>query len=389
MRSASVEELGVIDLFFTGILVTIIVMWILGSRGVLIGRLAAIMKRHILLTSSIFWAAFLVFAAFFVVDFDYFDRIHDIDEAVDAAIVSLDNGVNPYEEYVVPRFEGRWSPDVQWAMGPYNYLPLDLYVYYGLHSIFGGLDSPLWFVVTNLMFSYAAFILLRDLITSDWIVYAPLAGIVMLFYSFDNACLTMFLIVLSMYVYKRLSWHPAALAIVIMAMATMTKVFAVIPLAALVLYELDVGARARDWRRSIESVGAVAIGGIVGLALMLPFGVRAVLDAAVFFHTSEDLRVGTSAGGTVLSELMAGNEYYSVVSVVVVLASLAMGLLMKNLNNRVLLTTVAFLFVAVKSSLALPIVAGVFLMLLLKEIHDERSASPPRPEPDVAAAPHD
>lgn len=376
-----------IDLFFTGILITIILMWMLGVRDVLMGRLATVMKRHILLTSSLFWIAFFVFAAFFVVNFDYFDRIHDIDEAVDAAVVSLDNGINPYEEYVIPRFEGRWNPDVQWATGPYNYLPLDLYVYYSLHSIFGGLDSPLWFVVTNLMFSYAAFILLRDLITSDWIVYAPLAGTVMLFYSFDNASFTMFLIVLSMYVYKRFSWHPAALAIVIMIMAAMTKVFAAIPLAVLVLYELDVGARARDWKRTIEAAGAAAVGGVIALALMVPFGIRAVLDAAVFFHTSEDLRVGTSAGGTVLSELMAGNEYYSVVSVAIVLVSLAIGLFMKNLNDRVLLTTVAFLFVAVKSSLALPIVAGIFLMLRLKELHDERLAAGGRPESDAIATP--
>ena len=364
-----------IDVFFTGILATIIVLWILGARGVLVGRLAAVMKRHIVPTSLLFWVAFLAFMAVVVTNFDYFDRIHDIDEAVDAAVVSLDDGINPYEEYVIPRFEGRWNPDVEWTLGPYNYLPLDLYVYYGLHSVLGGLGSPLWFVVTNLMFSYAAFVLLRDMITADWIVYAPLAGIVMLFYSFDNASLTMFLIVLSMYVYRRLSWHPAALAVLLMALATMTKVFAVIPFAVFVLYELDMGARARDWRRSVEAVGATVAGGAIALALMVPFGVRAVLDAAVFFHTSEDMRVGTSAGGTFLSELLAGNDYFSVVSVGIVLVALVAGFFLRNLNDRVVLTTVAFMFVAVKSSLAIPIVAGIFLMLRLRELHDEKAIS--------------
>ncbi|UCE90793.1 MAG: hypothetical protein JSV90_04990 [Methanobacteriota archaeon] len=360
------------DVFFTGILVTLIVMWVLGVRGILIGRLAAVMKRHITLTSSLFWTAFAVFLAFFIIDFDYFDRIHDIDDAVNAAVESLDAGINPYEEDVIPRFEGRWSPDVQWTEGPYNYMPLDLYVYYGLHSVFGVLGSPLWFVVTNLMFSFAAFVLLRGLITRDWVVYAPVAGIVMLFYAFDNASLTMFLIVLSMYAYRRLSWHPAVLAILVMALATMTKVFAVIPFAVLVIYELDFGARAGNWRRPVEAAGAAAAGGVVALALMAPFGVRAVLDAAVFFHASEEMREGTSAGGTVLGELMAGSESYAVVSVVVLVFSLVIGLRLMSLSDRILLAIVAFMLVAVKSSLAIPIVGGVFLMLRLKELHDER-----------------
>lgn len=361
-----------IDVFFTGILVTVIVMWVLGARGLLIGRLAAIMKRNLALTSSLFWIAFLAFMAFFVTSFDYFDRIHDIDDAVDAAVASLADGINPYAEDVIPRFEGRWSPDVEWTFGPYNYLPLDLYVYYGLHGVLGGLGSPLWFVVSNLIFSFAAFVILRELLTSDLMIYVPLAGIVMLFYSFDNASLTMFLIVLSMYAYKRFSWHPAAVAIMLMVLATATKVFAVIPLAALILYELDIGARARDWRRSAEAMGAAAGGATVAIVLMLPFGVRTVLDAAVFFHASEDLRVGTSAGGTFLSEVMLGSDLYSVVSVAVVLGALIAGLRLRSLNDRVLLATVAFMFVAVKSSLAIPIVAGVFLMLRLKELHETR-----------------
>lgn len=362
-----------IDVFFTVILATIVVMWVLGVRGILLGRIALAIRRHLLVASSFFWLAFFVFAAVFIINFDYFDRIHDIDEAVDAAVASLDAGINPYEEYVIPRFEGRWSPSVNWTDGPYNYLPLDLYVYYGLNGVLDGLDSPMWFVVANLLFSYAAFLVLRDLITSDWVVYAPLAGIVMLFYSFDNASLTLFLIVLSAWVYKKASWHPAALAVVVMALATMTKVFAVIPLAVFVIYELESGAKAKDWRRIGETLAAVAVSAVVALLLMLPFGIGSVLDAAVFFHASEDLRVGTSTGGTLLSELMAGSGYYSVVSVAVVLASLVVGMHFRSLNDRVLLTTVAFMLVAVKSSLALPMVAGVFLMLRLRELHDERS----------------
>jgi hypothetical protein len=365
-----------IDLFFTGILASIILIWVLGVRCHFIGRLATLFKRYMLIVSAVFWVGLIVFAVVFVVNFDYFDRIHDIDEAVQAAVSSYPNGINPYEEFVVPRFMGKYAPNVLWTMGPYNYLPFDLFVYVGFHEVLGWIGSPgspVWFVLTNLVLSGIAFVILRDMLKADWIVYAPIAGIVMLFYSFDNASLTLLLMVLSMFVYVRIQWHPGALAIVIMALATMTKVFAGIPLVVLVLFELQLGLKLRDWRRLGDTVVATACGAGIAILLMLPFGISTVLDAAVFFHASETLREGTSVGGTVLSEIMHESEYYSMVSAAIVFAVLVIGMRLRSLNDRVLLTITAFLMVAVKSSLAPLIVAGLFLMLRLKESADAKT----------------
>jgi len=362
-----------IDLFFTGILVSIILIWVLGIRCNYFGRLATLFKRHILVVSAASWIGFVLFAVIFIVNFDYFDRIHDIDEAVQAAVDSYPMGINPYEEFVVPRFQGKYAPNVLWTLGPYNYLPLDLFVYVGFNEALGWIGSPVWFVLTNLVLSGIAFVILRGMLKVDWVVYAPIAGVVMLFYSFDNASLTLLLMVLSMFVYGRVQWHPGALAILIMALATMTKIFAGIPLVVLILFELQLGLKMRDWRRLGDVVVATACGAGIALLLMLPFGISTVLDAAVFFHASETLREGTSVGGTVLSEILHESEYYSMVSAAMVFAVLVISMRLRSLNDRVLLTMTAFLMVAVKSSLAPLIVAGLFLMLRLKESADAKT----------------
>ncbi len=375
-----------IDLFFTGILASILVVWLLGVRFPYIGQLAKFFKRYIYIVSAVFWAGLVLFAAIFVLDFDYFDGIHDIDEAVQTAVEVYPAGINPYEEFIVPRFQGKYAPNVAWSMGPYNYLPLDLFVYIGFYKALGWIGSPVWFVIANLMLSGAAFTILRSMLKADWIAYAPIAGIVMLFYSFDNASLTLLLMVLSIFVYRKASWHPGALAIFIMALATMTKVFAGIPLVVLVLYELQHGITARDWKRTVGAAVSTACGAAVAILLMLPFGISAVLDAAVFFHASGALREGTSVGGTLLSEIMLESEYYSMVSGAIVFAALIISMRLRSLNDRVMLTTTAFLLVVVKSSLAPLIVAGLFLVLRLREVADHNAIGQPGQGEETAEA---
>ena len=365
----------VIDPFFSGILASIVLLWVLGVRGVFLGRMASAIKRHLVPVSVLLWAALLVFAALFILYFDYFDDIHDIDEAVQAAVKNFISGGNPYEEYVVPRFQGKYAPSVTWTYGPYNYLPLDLIAYVGIHEVIGWLDAPVWFVLANLALSGAAFVVLRRIIGTDWVIYAPIAGIVMLFFAFDNVSLTLLLMVLSMYAYKHARRHNAALAIVLMGLATLTKVFAGIPLVVLILFELQKGLKARDWRAVGAVAGSSAASAGIALLVMLPFGVMAVLDAAVFFHASEELREGTSVGGTLLSEILQGSEYYSMISAGIVFAALLVGMRIRNLNDRILLTIMAFLLVAIKSSLAPLTVAGLFLILRLKEKSDENAAA--------------
>ncbi len=372
-----------IDIFYNGLLAGLLLMWVVGSRRVYFGRATALLKRHIFAVSAFFWLAFVVFAAVFVTNLDYFDRIHDIDEAVEAAVISHEADINPYEEYVIPRFKSRYAPGVEWTLGPYNYLPLDFIVYIGSYEVLGWIGSPEWFVVTNLILSAAAFSVLRVLLKTEWIAYAPLAGIVMLFYAFDNASLTLLLMVLAMYAHLRAQWRPGVVAIFLMALATLTKIFAAIPLVILVLFELQRQVSRRNWKDVAWTSAVVAASAVTAVLVMLPFGIQNVLDSAVFFHTSEDLRVGTSCGGTLLSEIALGSEYYTMVSAALVFASLIVGMKFRSLNDRILLTTMVFLLVSVKSSLAPLIVAGLFLMLRLREISDARaiSSSEPTAEP--------
>lgn len=370
-----------IDPLYNGILATLIVLWLLAHRTDRIGKLVSGLKRFGIVLTVLLWAAFLTFLIVFVTNFHYFDDIHDIDEAVETAVVSLDSGINPYEEYVVPRFKGKYVTDPDWAFGPYNYMPLDLLTYYGAYKVAGDAGSPYWFVAVNLLFCGAALLILRRLVDVPLLPYVPFAGIVMLFYSFDNASLTLLLMVSSVYVLERGRWHPEVFAIILMGMATLTKIYAALPFVVLLLYLLQEKVSMRDLQRLGEVVAATAICGVMALALMMPFGISSVMDAAIFFHTSEELRVGTSTGGTILSEIAIDSEYFGLIAMAVVLIAVVAGMFLRNMNDRVLMVIAAFLMVSVKSSLAPLTVAGIFLVLRMRQLHDEKHPTADSPAP--------
>jgi len=354
-------------------LAVIVVLWLVGIRPAGVGRFVSALKRHKLVIVSLLWFAFVVFAVLFALNFSYFEEIHDIDDAVDAAVNGIDDGLNPYAEDIIPRFKERYSPDPEWAYGPYNYLPLDLLVYFAAWGLLGDLGTPVWFVLANLVFSGIAMVVLRPLVRAKWATFVPVAGTVMLFYSFDNASLTLLLMVLSIYLYRTNKTHPALFSIVLMSLATLTKVYAAIPLIVLVLFELEKQLRGRNWRVASEVVIAACLSGAIALILLVPFGVQTVLDSAVFFHTSGEAREGTSIGGTVLAEIAAESAYYAVVSIALVLIALVVSFRLKSVNDRVLLVAIVFLLVSIKSSLAPLSVAGLFLVLSLRDRADERA----------------
>jgi len=333
------------------------------------------LRKRRVLVAAFLWAVFIALSAAFVVDFGYFEEIHDIDEAVDGGAAAVADGVNPYSEPVVPRFKEKYDEDTSWTMGTYNYLPFDLLVYSGARYLLGGLGSPLWFVVVNLAFSGIALYLLRGMLRIKWLSYVPFAGTVMLFYSFDNASLTLLLMVASVYLWRRQSKAWEAAGVVVMALAALTKVYAVIPLAVMVLFGLQRGVLDRDWRRTGRILVASCAGLGIAIAVVIPFGVGDVLDSAVFFHTSEEARVGTSYGGTVLAELAIGSDYFSYIAIAVVAAALVGSMWLPNMYDRTILVTIAFLLVSVKSSLGVLTVAGLFLALRLRELADERRAA--------------
>jgi len=197
----------------------------------------------------------------------------------------------------------------------------------------------------------------------------------MLFYSMDNASLTLMLMVLSLWALDSKHKYSSELAIFVMGLATLTKVYAGLPLAVMFLFEAEKRVRKPDWaciKRLVITASAVAV---IAISLMLPFGVSHVLEAAVFFHASEESRVGTSIGGTFLSELAPGSAFFVYIAVAVVLIALIGSFLLPNMNDRVMLVMISFLLVAVKSSLAPLTVPGIFLAIRLREITDERAVA--------------
>lgn len=363
-----------LDIFYNGVLLSILLLWLLSERPKRFGKLISFARSHPTSLVLVLWTMFLSFAVAYCLCFDQLADMHDIPTAVDSAVVSQSGGVNPYSHDVVPRFEGRYTPNPSWSLGPYNYLSLDLIVYYGIHALAGGLGMPFWFVAANLMFSAAAFIILQDMVQVKWRFYAPIAGIAMLFYSFDNASLTFLLIVASMYLYSRLKSNNGSVAVIVLGLAVMTKIYAIIPFVIFVLYELQLRAHLRDWRVFAKVSASVGVSGVVAIGLMLPFGIDNVIKSAVLFHLSAEARVGTSSGGTFLSELPLSDHLSTIISVALVMVSIVAALKLNSLNNRMLLASLVLLVVVSKSSQALLVVPGLFLVLRMREAYLARRA---------------
>jgi len=368
-----------IDIFYNGILGGIILLWVFTLRAKGMGRVIAYLKRLSPAITLCLWAIFVVFAIWYVLNFDSFEDMHDIDDAVEAAVVNADYGINPYEDYVVPRFKGKYFVGVDWTLGPYNYMPLDLLVYIGVESAIGFLDAPIWFVVANMVFAGVAMLMLRDLTSAPWLPFIPLAGTVMLFYSMDNASLTLLFMTCSVYALRKVKGFAEAISLIIMGLAVLTKIYAAIPFLVMLLYFIQSSAAARDWRKLAGVVLAAGVSGVFALLVMMPFGISSVLDAAVFFHTSEASRVGTSSGGTLLSEIALENPYFALIGAGLTAAAVVVGFWCRNMNDRVMLVVVTFLLIAVKSSLAPLTVAGLFLGLRMSEMADERRPSSDSP----------
>jgi len=92
-----------------------------------------------------------------------------------------------------------------------------------------------------------------------------------------------------------------------------------------------------------------------------------VLNSAVFFHMSTVARAGTSVGGTALAELAMGSPYFAFIAVGAIVAALLVSLKLRNLYDRIVLVSIVFSFVSIKSSLALLIVPGFFIVLRVRE----------------------
>lgn len=360
----------VLDLLFNGFLFFMVAIWLVGmmKRRSLAGFTGSLKKHGRILVPIVVWLVFISFCASYIVWFDQFSDAHDIPDAVNAGVIDVSHGGNPYVDKVIPRFDTKYGLDTKLDFGTYNYLPVDLMVYAGLHKALGFMGSPLWFVTSNLILWTAAFAAFYPFVHIKLRGYIPFAGTCMLFYSFDNAALTALLMVASIYALKRLrSDRAGMMSVMIMGLAVLTKAYAVVPFIVLVLWLFREQLRLRVAGETIRLVTASMTSAAIGVLVMIPFGIMNVLNSAVFFHLSTTSRAGTSVGGTVLAELAMGSPYFAYLAVGVVVAALAVSLKLGNLYDRIVLVSVAFSLISIKSSLALLVVPALFIVLRVRE----------------------
>jgi hypothetical protein len=373
----------VFDLLFNGFLFFMVAVWLIGmvKRKSIAGLTGSLKKHGRVFVPIVVWAVFLVLCASYVVWFDQFSAAHDIPEAVDAGVIDFSHGGNPYVDKVIPRFDTQYGIDTKVDFGTYNYLPLDLMFYSGMHRALGFLGSPLWFVVSNLMLWSVAFAAFYGFVPIKLRGYIPFAGLCALFYSFDNAALTALLMVASIYSLKKLRSDRAGIvSIIIMGLAVLTKAYAVVPFIVLLMWLLGEQLRLRHREESLKLVAAGVASAAIGVIVMLPFGIMNVLNSAVFFHLSTATRAGTSVGGTALAELAMGSPYFAYLAVGAIIAALVVSMKLRSLYDRIVLASIAFSLVSIKSSLAVLIVPGLFIVLRVREWMEVKEPVPVEPE---------
>ncbi|MEW5748299.1 MAG: glycosyltransferase 87 family protein [Candidatus Thermoplasmatota archaeon] len=379
-----------IEWIYNALIVLFVIAWVLAVKRPGALRFLAPLASRKKVTLAMAWTLFLALALTFVISFDYMEQSHDIDDAVEAAVESYLEGTNPYTDPVVPRFKemghfvlfgGLGDGEIEWAYGPYNYLPVDLLFYAASYEAMGGLGSPYWFVLTNLLLSSFALALLNRLLKVDWLLYAPAAGCIVLFLAFDNTSLTLLLMVAAVVAREQLRAHREVASLVLLGVASLTKVFAGIPFVCFLLRDIQCALKARDWRSLAQTGAAAAACGLLAFLVIYPFGTSDVLDSTVFIYSSGEEREDRPMGGTLLSELPLDSDYYSVISIASIVAALAVSLRFKNLNDRVLIVSMAVLLVSVKSTFAPFSVVALFIVLRARGITlgGKGEVAPPAP----------
>ena len=329
----------------------------------------------------VLWTCFLVAAGILVAGYGYFEESHDVDDAVEAAADAFLDGTNPYVEPVVPRFAemGHFvligdplEGEIEWAYGPYNYLPLDLLFYSACYGALSWLGSPTWFVLVNVVLAAASMYILNLRFRADWLLFAPVAGIVVVFLACDNSALTLLLMVSALHIRERSKVFPKELSLIVLGLATLTKIFAALPLVVFLLLDLQERVKDRDMRAVLRTILTVGACGALALLVIMPFGMSDVLDSTVFIYSSGETREDRPMGGTLLSELLPDSPYYSLITFAAIGATLLLGLRLRRVNDRVLLVSLAFLAVSVKSTLAPFVVPALFLSLRVWESRAKR-----------------
>ncbi len=364
-----------IDIVYNLLIVALVVVWMLKMQFQSFRALSLWVKKHRIAVMVVLWIMFSLYVAYYVSNFHYLAEMTDVDDAVDAAVVNMLNGTNPYREPVVPRFNemghfsiiGGGDHKPTWSYGPYNYLPLDLIVYAGSYKLLGFAGLPLWFVLANVVFASIGLYLLRGVLKIDWRYYLPAAGMVVLFMSMTNTSLTLLLVCAAVRVREEPFAQKEHLSLVLFGLASLTKIFAIVPFAVLALYGMRSSISEKDWHRFGRVLASLGVCAGIATALIVPFGAVSVMDSTTFVYSAGSASGGTMAvGGSLLGELIPGSGFYTLVSMGCVLAALVLSFRFRWPVDRVLLVFVVLLLVLAKSSYSPLFLAWLFLTLRIR-----------------------
>ncbi|MFW9991844.1 MAG: hypothetical protein ACFFD4_07270 [Candidatus Odinarchaeota archaeon] len=270
-------------------------------------------------------------------------------------------------------------------LAPYPYLPVDA-VFHGitlgaLHIISGMIfgDQIPWFAPS---FNIAGIITVNGslMILSMFVAYKtfPKASsesfmvgfLVIAPFLWNNVTLSTFLVICGLYFFlhkqpvhlqiksSQINIPSSALSIGFFSLAGLSKYLAAIFIAAILVDFL----RNREWKNLIYGTLGP---GVIATVMMLPFNIFWVLDATVFFYSSDRRLEDLSMGGTIVSEvakLLGIVEWVGLLSVVGFVAVGLFALFIRDSKTRLLF--VGFASLNVITGFSAQFIPMMFYMLI-------------------------
>jgi hypothetical protein len=208
----------------------------------------------------------------------------DVDDAMVAAIRGFLEGVNPYQEDIVPHILLTSSGSVT-VWGTYNYGPIDLIGYslgYLLFSPF--LPSNWWLFGTNFVLMIFIYLIFHAIYPDIHHIRKLIPFVILMsFFLQDNAVLMVLFLALAWWCYKKLT-NPKRdiMVIIFLTLGSLTKLFLVVVLFAYIYYIIFPDIK--------KTIFLTALSLILVLIVLIPFNIGEVINSTLLFHSQLDDR---------------------------------------------------------------------------------------------------
>ena len=257
-------------------------------------------KKHSLLITISFVLLIFLSLYFIIIPFEGF--LVDVDDAIISAVQGFSNGINPYKEPIVAHtYDKDDFADLTTDSSPihtyatYNYLPVDLLLYYIGFKLFSPFVGTNWFYLTNFL-AFCACIYLFSRFHPISKIHAALLFLPSIFFAGlilnDIWLILLFLLFLIWLDTGRDTKLYNLVAVTALTIGFLTKMLMIFLLPVFLLYITN------KWRVRIYYA---IYSGILSLVVISFFDVIAVMRSVFLFHSNLETRGQLAFVGGILA----------------------------------------------------------------------------------------